>query len=129
MAEPRSSCGSRRLVRAQGRCPLSDLPDHTDRLRADLIEFVVFVFRGIAGRGNGFALKRVTSLPGHGFWPDDLPLPDALAAYPGLGSHRHVTDGYLLSLAVAHDGILATLDRGIIALAKGFPERLELVFG
>ena len=72
-------------------------------------------------------LKRVTSLPGHGFWPDDLPLPDALAAYPVLGSHRHITDGYLLSLAIAHDGILATLDRGIVALAKGFPDRLELV--
>src|SRR3954470_9667536 len=29
-------------------------------------------------------LKRVTNLPGHDFWPDDLPLADALAAYPVL---------------------------------------------
>jgi uncharacterized protein len=74
-------------------------------------------------------LERVTNLPGHGFWPDDLPLPQAVAAYPVLASHRHITDGYLLSLAIAHDGILATLDRGIVALAKGFPDRLELVSG
>jgi uncharacterized protein len=72
-------------------------------------------------------LERITGLPGHGFWPDNLPLSDAFAAYPILGSYRQITDGYLLSLAVAHDGILATLDRGITALARGFPERLELV--
>jgi toxin-antitoxin system PIN domain toxin len=74
-------------------------------------------------------LQRIISLPGHGFWPDDLPLPEAFAAYPVLGSHRQITDGYLLSLAVAHDGVLATLDRGIAPLSRGFPDRLELVAG
>jgi toxin-antitoxin system PIN domain toxin len=74
-------------------------------------------------------LERITGLPGHGFWPDDLSLPEAFAAFPVLGSHRQITDGYLLSLAVAHDGILATLDRGIVPLARRFADRLELVSG
>jgi toxin-antitoxin system PIN domain toxin len=71
-------------------------------------------------------LDRITKLPGYGFWPDDL---SAAAALSGvlLATHRHVTDRYLLSLAAAHDGVLATLDRGIAALARSSPERLELV--
>jgi toxin-antitoxin system PIN domain toxin len=72
-------------------------------------------------------LERITRLPGHGFWPDDLPAGDAFASKPFLGTHRQVTDGYLLALAVAHDGVLATLDRGIAALARRCPERLELL--
>ena len=74
-------------------------------------------------------LQRVTGLPGHGFWPDDLSVPDALGVKPPLGSHRQVTDRYLLALAIAHDGVLATLDRGIAPLARAFPDRLELVCG
>jgi toxin-antitoxin system PIN domain toxin len=72
-------------------------------------------------------LDRITRLPGHGFWPDDLGAAEAFAALPMLGTHRQVTDAYLLSLAAAHDGVLATLDRGIAALARQYPERLELV--
>ena len=72
-------------------------------------------------------LDRITRLPGYGFWPDDLTASTALAAAPVIGTHRHVTDGYLLALAAAHDGVLATLDRGIAALARSLPERLELI--
>jgi toxin-antitoxin system PIN domain toxin len=74
-------------------------------------------------------LQRVTGLPGHGFWPDDLSVPDAFGVNPPLGSHRQITDRYLLALAIAHDGVLATLDRGIAPLARAFPDRLELVCG
>jgi toxin-antitoxin system PIN domain toxin len=74
-------------------------------------------------------LQRVTGLPGHGFWPDDLSMPDAFGPQAVLGSYRQITDRYLLSLAITHDGILATLDRGIAALAKASPDRLELVSG
>jgi len=72
-------------------------------------------------------LQRITNLPGHGFWPDDLPLLEAVAMHPLLGSHRQITDAYLLSLVTLHDGVLASLDRGIAALARRCPERLELV--
>jgi toxin-antitoxin system PIN domain toxin len=72
-------------------------------------------------------LDRITRLPGHDFWPDDLAAAEAFAAGPLLGTHRQVTDVYLLALAAAHDGILATLDRGIAALVRHSPEQLELV--
>jgi hypothetical protein len=74
-------------------------------------------------------LRRVTGLPGHDFWADDLPLGDAFPPSVLLSSHRQITDGYLLALAAAHDGVLATLDRGIAPLAKGCPDRLEIVRG
>ena len=74
-------------------------------------------------------LARITRLSGHGFWPDDLPLEDAFPASVILGHHRHITDGYLLALAAAHDGILATLDRGMLPLARQWPGRVELVAG
>ena len=45
---------------------------------------------------------KVTGLPGHEFWPDDIPLADAFRSPLLLGSHRQITDGYLLNLAAAH---------------------------
>ena len=72
-------------------------------------------------------LQRVTELSGHGFWPDDLPLADAFGPSALLSSHRQITDGYLLALAIAHDGVVATLDRGIAAVAIRSPERVELI--
>jgi uncharacterized protein len=74
-------------------------------------------------------LRKVTELPGHEFWPDDLPLADAFPPGVFLGSHRQITDRYLLALAAAHDGVVATLDRGISVLAKQCPERLEIIRG
>ena len=72
-------------------------------------------------------LGRLTALPGHRFWPDDLPLSDACPSDGSLATHRQVTDAYLLALAGSHDGVLATLDRGIQSLARRSPERLELL--
>jgi hypothetical protein len=60
---------------------------------------------------------RISALPEHGFWPDDLPLPAAIAGSRILG-HRQVVDLYLLKLTAKHGGILATLDGGAAALAK-----------
>jgi uncharacterized protein len=74
-------------------------------------------------------LAAVIALPGHDFWPDDLSLAEALGAGTPAATHRHVTDAYLLALATAHDGILATLDRGIRGLARRAPERLEVIPG
>ena len=71
-------------------------------------------------------LQRITSLPGHAFWPDDLPAEAALKVRQAI-THRQVTDGYLLALAISHDGILATLDRGIAAVAGDDRDCVELV--
>ena len=69
-------------------------------------------------------LHQITQLPGHGFWPDDLPLGQNLMA-----THRQVTDAYLLALAAAHDGVLATLDREKQSHAQQAPKQHELILG
>ena len=57
-------------------------------------------------------LQNLTSLPGHQFWPDDLSLCDA-KTFPEMTTSKHLTDLYLLAMAIAHQGQLATLDRRI----------------
>lgn len=60
-----------------------------------------------------------TAAKDHLFWPDDLPVADAVAfAGVRLMGHQQVTDAYLLGLAIRKDGVLATLDRRIGALAE-----------
>ena len=61
-------------------------------------------------------LASLCALPGHVFWPDDISLMDARYIDPSrLLSSAQVTDSYLLALACAHDGQLATLDRKLVA--------------
>ena len=57
-------------------------------------------------------VTQLRALPGHIFWPDDISLVDAghVDADQVLTSAQ-VTDTYLLGLAVAHGGRLATFDR------------------
>lgn len=57
-------------------------------------------------------LERVCSFPGHQFWPDDISLTDT-STFPSLASSQHLTDLYLLALAVSRQGKLATLDARI----------------
>jgi toxin-antitoxin system PIN domain toxin len=71
-------------------------------------------------------LDRVKGLPGHDFWPDDISLHDALAGQ-SLTGHRQVTDAYLLALATAHGGVLASLDRAIAVLGRRHPGSVEIV--
>lgn len=59
-------------------------------------------------------LQRITALPAHQFWPDDVPPVSALDV--GLRGHRQVTDAYLVALARHHGGQLATLDAGVATL-------------
>lgn len=67
-------------------------------------------------------LARMCAQPGHQFWPDDLSLLDS-KAFPSLPGSRHLTDLYLLALAVKRRGQLATLDRRIDpALLPGGPD-------
>ena len=59
-------------------------------------------------------LRRLCAAKGHQFWPDSVSLSDGkrfdLAFVAG---HRQLTDVYLLGLAHAHGGALATFDRTI----------------
>ena len=72
-------------------------------------------------------LERVARLPGHDFWPDDLPLRDAVEGKPALAGHRQVVDAYLLALATSHGGVLATLDRAVAILARGGRGAVEII--
>jgi len=66
----------------------------------------------------GEILEGLLTVPGHIFWADDLSLlgnPNVDVAR--LLNNRQVTDSYLLALACAHEGQLATFDRRLVTSA------------
>jgi uncharacterized protein len=74
-------------------------------------------------------LVNLIALPGHIFWADDVSLLNSsLVDLDRLLHSRQVTDSYLLALASARGGRLATLDRRLItdAVADG-PQALCLI--
>ena len=87
------------------------------------------------GRGTSAAdaarrLQRLCSSAGHRFWTDAVSIRDEERfRYRQLGGHRRVTDLWLLALAVSHDGLLATFDRGvpIEAVAGAEPGHLKIL--
>ena len=56
--------------------------------------------------------QMIASSSGHQFWPDDLSLRDP-SLFPDLPHSKHLTDCYLLALAVKRGGKLATFDHRI----------------
>ena len=74
-------------------------------------------------------LAALCALPGHVFWPDDISLlsSDQVDA-SRLLSQGQVTDSYLLALACAHQGKVATFDKRLVADAvQGGKEALVLI--
>ncbi len=69
------------------------------------------------------------SLPGHRFWPDDISLMEIDRIDTARLLHTsQVTDSYLLALAHAHDGQLATFDRKLVVDAvQGGASALHLI--
>jgi toxin-antitoxin system PIN domain toxin len=74
-------------------------------------------------------LEKLRTSGHHEFWPDDVSLTDGKRVHSRfLASHRHVTDVYLLALAVRHGGCLATFDRSVpIKAVQGASTRSLLV--
>ena len=66
---------------------------------------------------------------GHEFWPDDITLLNGKHVYgERLLDSTQVTDSYLLALAAAHGGKLATFDRQLLADAVvNGPRTLHLI--
>jgi toxin-antitoxin system PIN domain toxin len=63
-------------------------------------------------------LAKLTRLPGHEFWPDEISLTDTYYINPAyLLISGQITDTYLLALSVRKGGKLATLDRRLATLA------------
>lgn len=77
-------------------------------------------------------LARFQSGAHHVFWPDTVSLCDpARFDLRRIGGSRRLTDAYLLALAVANDGCLATLDRGIAlaSVPNARPQSLVMIPG
>ena len=74
-------------------------------------------------------LASMRTLPGHHFWPDKISIGDALHIDATLlSSHSRVTDSYLLALAQAHGGRLASMDRKLAVDAiSGGAASLEII--
>jgi hypothetical protein len=74
-------------------------------------------------------VRTLRALPGHHFWPDSI----SLVETPGVEVEKvltpgQVTDTYLLALAKAHHGQLATFDRRLsVAGVKDGKSALHLV--
>ena len=62
------------------------------------------------------SLVAIRGLAGHTFWPDKVSVADPAYFASGLlSSHARVTDSYLLALAHANGGRLATMDTKLAA--------------
>ena len=74
-------------------------------------------------------IAQLRTLPGHEFWPDDISLVDGVSVDAShILTSGQVTDSYLLALAVAHQGSLATFDRRLSAKAvRGGKAALHLI--
>lgn len=75
------------------------------------------------------SLVAIRALAGHTFWPDDLSFADAeFFALQLLSSHSRVTDSYLLALAHANGGRLATMDQKLATeVVQGGKKALALI--
>lgn len=75
------------------------------------------------------SLAAIRRMPGHRFWADKISLADEQCVDASrLSGHSQVTDTYLLALAVAHGGRLASMDRRLVVDAVvGGGGALELI--
>lgn len=72
-------------------------------------------------------LSRLLGSPGHQFWPDNVSLMDTRLC-PSLTGSQHLTNQFLLALAVKHGGRFATFDARINAsLVPGGHEALYVI--
>jgi toxin-antitoxin system PIN domain toxin len=76
-------------------------------------------------------VRKLRELPHHQFWPDDISLVDHPRIDPAqILTSAQVTDSYLLALAVAHQGRLATFDRRLsVKAVLGGKASLHLIDG
>ncbi len=88
---------------------------------------VAFTAAAVTPQGALGLLDRITDLPEHAFWPDDLSLREAIGLAQQVVGHRQITDAYLLSLTLVRGGMFATLDRGVMAVAGSRADAVELV--
>ncbi len=73
-------------------------------------------------------MKKATSVDEHEFWPDELSLLDSQRYdHSRIHGHRQLTDLYLLGLAVANEGCLASFEQTIALSAVRHAQACHLV--
>lgn len=74
-------------------------------------------------------MAAIRALPGHRLWPDAISIVEAGFFAPELLTrHSRVTDSYLLALAHANGGRLATLDQKLATeVVPGGEQAIELI--
>lgn len=75
-------------------------------------------------------LAEATQHPSHAFWADAISLlQPGILGWDRILTSRHVTDAYLLALAVQQGGRFVTLDRGVPleAIGGALPEHLLVI--
>lgn len=85
-----------------------------------LVRFLVR--EGASAASAAEVLAAIARHPRHRAWPAGLPAGDV--RWGTVQGHRQVTDAYLAALALAHEGRLLTLDRG---LAAAHPDVADLI--
>ncbi len=75
------------------------------------------------------SLNTIRGLAGHHFWPDDISIAEPrFFASELLSSHSRVTDSYLLALAHANGGRLASMDQKLATeVVRGGGDALEII--
>jgi predicted nucleic acid-binding protein len=90
-----------------------------------------YPMNGVAGFPPRAAdlLRRLRTMRGHEFWPDDLSLVgDDVVDLSLAAKSDELTDTYLLALAVRHNGMLASFDRRLrTASVSGGAAALHLI--
>nr|WP_208394379.1 TA system VapC family ribonuclease toxin [Pseudochelatococcus lubricantis] len=76
-------------------------------------------------------VRKLRALPGHSFWADDVSLVgNGDVDADKILTSAQVTDSYLLALAAAHEGQLATFDRKLsVAAVRNGKASLHLIQG
>lgn len=76
-------------------------------------------------------LAEATAHPAHQFWADAVSLlTPGFIHWPQLLTGRHITDAYLLALAVKNGGCFVTLDKGVpLSAVTGAQARHLVVLG
>lgn len=87
-----------------------------------LVRFIVRTFPNGAGLASA-TLEILSRHGGYEFWPDDISYASANLAR--VAGHKQVTDSYLVALATARGGQLATFDSALAAIHS---EALQIPF-
>ncbi len=107
----RSSRSRPRMVRTGSLVGLGDLPADPARIHPTVFN-TAFTSDAVSPTVALSLLQGMTAMDGHEFWFDDVDCVSAAFSRDiRLTGHRQVTDAYLLSLARARSGCLATPDR------------------